>query len=216
MIRAFHHYFSARKLTLFLVETSAIAVASWVGAALTVLAAAPARGGLQVHEALPGLAATSLALVGTFQLGMYLNDLYDLRIANEDRTRGVRVLRAVGIAALTLAVMMIAGRFTPPEGALLGGAVGAIIGMVLVRAALRGVVGDPDRILIVGNGQRARWLSRMVLEQGEHGFEVCGMVAPRGEPIDEIAARLNASYVVLASEDPRGSGWAHRRRVTPV
>jgi sugar transferase (PEP-CTERM system associated) len=216
MIRAFHHYFSSRKLALFLVETSAIAIASWIGAAVTALAAAPARGGLQVGEALPALAATALAFVATFQLAIYLSDLYDLRVATEDRSRGVRVLRAVGIAALMMGLTMMASRFNPPEGALLGGATGAILGTVLVRIGLRGVVGEPERILIVGNGKRARWLAKAAVEQGEFGFEVCGMIEPRRdsnrgsgeERIDEIAARLDAQYVVLASEDPRGSGWS--------
>ncbi len=195
MIRAFHHYFSSRKLALFLVETSAIAIASWIGAAVTALAAVPARGGLQVGEALPALATTALAFVATFQLAMYFSDLYDLRVATEDRSRGVRVLRAVGIAALMMGLTMMA---------------------VLVRIGLRGVVGEPERILIVGNGKRARWLAKAAVEQGEFGFEVCGMIDPRrdsndgsGEQtIDEIAARLDTQYVVLASEDPRGSGWS--------
>src|SRR5713226_4577014 len=184
MIRAFHHYFSSRKLALFLVETSAIAIASWIGAAVTALAAVPARGGLQVAEALPALATTALAFVATFQLAMYFSDLYDLRVATEDRSRGVRVLRAVGIAALMMGLTMMASRFNPPEGALLGGAAGAIFGIVLVRIGLRGVVGEPERILIVGNGKRARWLAKAAVEQGEFGFEVCGMIDPRRDSND--------------------------------
>jgi len=215
MLRVFHHYFSGRKLSLFLTETFAIAMACAAGAVLLARTLAPPG---QAIPALPvswtALALVALGFVVSFQFAFYLLDLYDLRVAGADRGRGDRLLKAVGAAAVVLGIAMIVAPLKLPAGTLLGGAVGALVGTVAVRGALRAVVGDPARVLIVGNGVKARSVARMVEEHGEDLFTVCALVeAPRvgaeatGEALEATAERLRADYVVMALDEPRGFQW---------
>lgn len=209
MIRVFHHYFSGRKLLLFLAETLAIAFACLVGGwffAFVLLRSHPAGPALG-SVALGRLAVLSVAFVCTFQFALYLVDLYDLRIAGEDRVRGMRVLKAVGVAAIAMGVVSALFPLHLPSGTLLGGAMGAVAGTLLVRAGMPSVVGEPARVLIVGRGAKARWLARAIEDDAESGFSICGFVdPPEGDPSDAaedlsaVAARHGARYVVAATE----------------
>jgi sugar transferase (PEP-CTERM system associated) len=215
MIRAFHHYVSARKLAFFLVETSAIAIASWLGAALTSLTLAHPQSPVSLPQDLRHLTGLTVGFVLCFQAALYITDLYNLRVAREDRHRGIRILRAAGLAAVAMAFSSLLLHLKPPDGLLFGGAVGAMAGTVLVRTAFRAVVGDPTRILIVGRGRRARWLSKLLEQQGEEVFQVCGMIEPRQhegpctvhEPLEAASQRLRADYVVMACDEARGAAW---------
>jgi len=99
-----------------------------------------------------------------------------------------------------------------PPGALLGGAMGALAATLVVRASLRAVVGKPSRVLVVGEGLKALAVVSAVEQGGEGSFQVVATVAPRPEeegcdPVDVLAERLGARFVVLASDDTRGTGW---------
>ena len=85
MLRVFHHYFSAKKLTFFLAESSAIALACVLGAAGCAWMFAPSGMRPPLLTLLPTLLVLSAAFVFAFQFTMYLLDLYDLRVAAEDR-----------------------------------------------------------------------------------------------------------------------------------
>jgi len=220
VLRVFHHYFSSRKLTLFLIEGAAIALACVLGAMACARILAPVDGGL----ALAGSSATGMLLLGatfvpTFQFSLYLMDLYDLRVAAEDRGRGSRLLKAAGVTtALVGVLMLVAPAVLPvhlPPGALLGGAVGALVGTLAVRYSLRAVVGTPSRVLIVGDGLKARSAATAIEQGGEDSFHVVALVDPRRlragatepEPINVTAARLKADFVVQAADDMRGAHW---------
>lgn len=214
MLRVFHHYFSGRKLSFFLAETVAIAVAGTAGAMLLARTLAPPGAQQTLKAAGPLIALVTLGFVVTFQFAMYLLDLYDLRVAGEDRGRGHRLLKAVGLAVAVVGLGMMLAPLRVPSGALFGGALGALAGTLAVRGAMRTLVGEPARVLIVGTGAKARSVARMVEEQGDGSFVVCGTVDPprvgleaSGEPLDEAAARLGAEYVVMALDEPRGARW---------
>ncbi len=211
MIRVFHHYFSGRKLLLFVVETMAIAVACLAGASFFAFVVARSRDPAQVLGSVgpARLLILSVAFVCTFQFTLYLLDLYDLRIAGEDRARGMRVLKAVGVAAVAMGGVAALFPFHLPGGTLLGGAMGAVAGTLLVRAGMPSVVGEPARVLILGRGAKARWLARAIGEDAENAFVIGGFVDPPseelpgsgGEGLPQVAAQHGARYVVSAVEE---------------
>ncbi|MBN1204516.1 MAG: sugar transferase [Myxococcaceae bacterium] len=214
MLRVFHHYFSAKKLTFFLAESSAIALACVLGAAGCAWMVAPESTRPPLLELVPRLLGLSAAFVLTFQFTLYLLDLYDLRVAAEDRQRGYRFLKAAGITtALVGAGMLAVALLYPvrlPPGTLLGGAMGALAGTLTVRAAIRAVLGAPSAVLLIGDGAKARAVLKAIEEGGEGSYRVVAMVDPRRDevgPLDELAARLNAEYVVQATDDMRGANW---------
>ena len=205
MLRVFHHYVSKRKLTLFAAEGTAIGLAGAAGAALLAQASA-------VPPATPiplvMLFGLSIAIAVAFQFTLYLSDLYDFRVAREDRSRGARLLKAAGAAALAVAGVAAVFRLTAPTGTLLGAAAGAVAGALAIRGGIAPLVSRPSRVLVVGIGQRARGLVNAVEQDGEGAFEVVGFAdLPRdrdGETVDAAAARLHADFVVLAADDARG------------
>nr|WP_211194639.1 sugar transferase [Pyxidicoccus fallax] len=213
VLRVFHHYFSAKKLTFFLAESSAIALACVMGAAACAALFAPAGTQPPLSEMWPTLLGLGAAFVVTFQFTLYLLDLYDLRIAAEDRERGYRFLKAAGVTAMVAGgVMLVVPLVLPvalPPGTLLGGAMGALAGTLMVRVSIRALVGAPDTVLLVGDGLKARAVASAIEAGGEGSYRVVGMVDPRkaNEPLEQLASRLNASYVVQAADDMRGANW---------
>jgi len=213
VLRVFHHYFSAKKLTFFLAESSAIALACVMGAAACAALFAPAGTQPPLSEMWPILLGLGAGFVVTFQFTLYLLDLYDLRVAAEDRVRGYRFLKAAGVTAMmaggVMLVLPLALPLALPPGMLLGGAMGALAGTVMVRVSIRALVGAPDRILLVGDGLKARAMVSAIDAGGEGSYRVVGMVDPRmsSEPLEKVAARLNAAYVVQAADDMRGANW---------
>ncbi len=211
MLRVFHHWFSARKLAFFVVDAVSIALGALFGAGLFTLASAPSNAPLVWPEGLPLFALFAVSWAGSFQFALYALDLYDLRVAGRDRSTGQRLLRASGIAVILIATVLFAIPQDLPSGALLGGALGAIVGSLLARSALPGLFGmaAPSRLLILGKGQRARAIAAAVAEQGDDLFEVCAFLDPQevassGEPLELIAARHRADYVVVACDEHRG------------
>ncbi|QSQ26999.1 sugar transferase [Pyxidicoccus parkwayensis] len=213
MLRVFHHYFSAKKLTFFLAESSAIALACVMGAAACAALFAPAGTQLPLSVMWPTLLGLGAAFVVTFQFTLYLLDLYDLRVAAEDRVRGYRFLKAAGVTAMVAGgVMLVVPLMLPvalPPGTLLGGAMGALAGTLTVRVSIRAVVGAPDTVLLVGDGLKARAVASAIEAGGEGSYRVVGLVDPRNtsEPLEKLASRLGASYVVQAADDMRGANW---------
>ncbi len=219
MLRVFHHYFSSRKLTLFVIEGAAIALACLLGAACVSRVLAPTNTHLSLAQSLPALLLLGATFVPTFQFALYLMDLYDLRVAAEDRGRGARLLKAAGVTTAVVGVLMLAAPTVLPvrlpPGALLGGAMGALGGTLLVRASLRAVVGVPSRVLIVGDGLKARAVASAIEQGCEDSFRVVALVDPRRavaegkqlEQVDALAERLGAEFVVQAADDMRGANW---------
>jgi exopolysaccharide biosynthesis polyprenyl glycosylphosphotransferase len=215
MIRVFHHYFSGKKLLFFVAESLAIASACVLGAAVVAMVVARPDASVRLlPRALPKLAVLSLAFVGVFQFALYLLDLYDLRVATEDRTRGIRILKAAGFALALMGMATLVLPFRMPGGTLMGGAMGAVLGALITRAGMRTVLGDPSNVLIVGRGAPARAVAQAIEDQGEDAFRVCAMIDPldsdrskTGDWIQSMAQRLRVGYVVAACDDPGGT-WA--------
>lgn len=212
MLRVFHHYISARKLGYFVAESATIALAAALGASIvsTVLRPATAQG-VAAPWAFLGLALLIVALV---QFALYLVDLYDLKVAVADRTRGERLLRASGAAVLVLAgLLAVISALVPgvlPGGALLGGSVGALGGLLAIRTAMPGLVGAAETVVIIGQGPAARAVARVLEEDGEDGWQPVALssaeaLQARGG-LEETVRSLDARHVVLALEDGAAEG----------
>jgi exopolysaccharide biosynthesis polyprenyl glycosylphosphotransferase len=207
MYRVFNHWVSSRKTLLFVAESAAITAACATGAVMLARAFAPSGTPSTAHrDVLAGglLLGLSLGFVGLYQAALYFLDLYDLRVAADDRSRGARLVRAVGVAAISMGVLLTLLRVRPPEGVVLGGAFGAFLGIVLARGALGTALARPSRVLIVGHGPRTHRLLEL-LDGAEETIDVAAVVdphrlAPGREVLLTVARRARAEAVVLATE----------------
>jgi exopolysaccharide biosynthesis polyprenyl glycosylphosphotransferase len=217
LVRVFNHWFSPRKAAYFLAEESVLVVALLAGASLGPVAAQASGDPAPLTPAVLRAALASLFFAGA----LYLGDLYDLHAAVRDRADGRRLLRALGVAAIALALADLALHLVLPgwvlRRSLVLAAAGGAFGVIIARALMPAVVGAPSRVLFLGAGQRARELARMVEREADGLWEVVGFVAPPGAreaiaappdllrdgPVDEVARRLRAQVVVVAMEDRR-------------
>ena len=204
MYRVFNHWVSGRKTLLFVAESAAIAAACATGSVMLARALAPGSVGSPPHPEVvtgPLLVLLSVGFVVLYQAALYFLDLYDLRVAAEDRTRGARLILALGLAVFSMAMLLTALRIRPPEGVVMGGAFGAIVGIIVARGVLGTALARPTRVLVVGHGPRAQRL----LERGEEATQVAAVVDPRRlapgrENLLEVARRARADAVILATE----------------
>ncbi len=218
MVRVFNHWFSPRKAAYFLAEEAVLVVALLAGAAFGPVAAQGGAATVPVAAAVSRAALASLFFAGA----LYLGDLYDLHAAVRDRADGRRLLRALGVAAIALALADVVLALVLPgwmlHRSLVLAAAGGAFGVIAARALMPAVVGSPTRVLMIGAGPRARDLARAVEREADGLFEVVGFALPpdaraeptavpehlvRTGPIDEVARRVRAQVVVVAMEDRR-------------
>jgi len=220
LVRVFNHWFSPRKAAYFLAEEAVLVVALLAGASLGPVAA---QGGGAATPVAPAVARAALASL-FFAGALYLGDLYDLHAAVRDRADGRRLLRALGVATIALALADVALATVLPgwmlHRSLVLAAAGGAFGVIAARALMPAVVGSPTRVLFLGAGLRARDLARAVEREADGLWEVVGFALPppggggggeiavaehlvRTGPVEEIARRLRAQVVVVAMEDRR-------------
>jgi hypothetical protein len=142
--------------------------------------------------------------VTLYQAALYFVDLYDLRVSTEDRARCARLIRALGFAVFGMAMALTLLGIRPPEGVVLGGAFGAILGVITARGLLGSALARPSRVLVVGRGPRAQRLLEP-LDGAEEAAQVAALVdarrlAPGKETLLEVARRARAEAVILATE----------------
>jgi len=219
LVRVFNHWFSPRKAVYFFAEETVLVLALLFGASLGPVAA---KAGGAVAPVGPAMLRAGLASL-IFAGALYLGDLYDLHAAVRDRTDGRRLLRALGVAAVALAVADSALQLLVLPGWMLQGSLvlsagGGTLGVVLARALMPAVVGAPNRVLILGTGARARELARAVEREADGLWEVVGFATPGGAggtpavdrarvrpgAVGALARGLRAQVVVVALEDRRG------------
>jgi exopolysaccharide biosynthesis polyprenyl glycosylphosphotransferase len=216
VVRVFNHWFSPRKAAYFFAEETVLVVALLAGASLGPVAA-QTTGGPPVTPAILRAALASLFFAGA----LYLGDLYDIHAAVRDRADGRRLLRALGVAAIALALADLALDLWLPgwmlHRSLVLAAAGGALGVIAARALMPAVVGAPTRVLFLGAGPRARDLARAV-EREAHGlWEVVAFAVPetsrapvaappdlvRRGAVEAIAREEKAKVVVVAMEDRR-------------
>ena len=165
------------------------------------------------------------ALAAVFCLAaFYLYDLYDFVVMHDRRELVLRLLQALGLAWIALAVMFYAlPQLMLGRGVSLIAMPLALFLMVAWRISIHWLLGHPnvgERILIVGSGETAIDLAREVLERRDAGYRIIGFVDDRPEMIGEsiinprliglpsqmadIVRRENVNRIVVAMGERRG------------
>ena len=139
-----------------------------------------------------------LLVLGVCQTALHYADLYDVRFVADTRDLMVRLLQAVGVSSIILAVIYfwfpnaIIGR-----GVFLFASIFIVIGVVAWRLVFSWVsrrAAPRERLLLVGTGSGAVELARELHErQQELGVEIVGFVDP--DPSRVGAAVINPGVV---------------------
>ncbi|MFS8084273.1 MAG: TIGR03013 family XrtA/PEP-CTERM system glycosyltransferase [Acidobacteriota bacterium] len=143
------------------------------------------------------------ALATVFCLAsFYLFDLYDFVVMHDRRELVLRLMQALGLAWVALAIMF----YAVPQ-VMIGRGVSfislplALLLMVAWRLAIHWVLGHPDlgeRILIVGSGPFAVEIARETLGRPDAGFRVVGFVD--SDPALVGKSLINPKVIGLTSE----------------
>jgi sugar transferase (PEP-CTERM system associated) len=143
------------------------------------------------------------ALATVFCLtSFYLFDLYDFVVMHDRRELVLRLMQALGLAWVALALMF----YAVPQ-VMIGRGVSfislplALLLMVAWRLAIHWVLGHPDlgeRILIVGSGPFAIEIARETLGRPDAGFRVIGFVDSDPELVGK--SLINPKVIGLTSE----------------
>ncbi len=255
MARFFNHSYPGRKAVLFCLEqgmilatalTGAAVAAALVGGSTAVEGTSPAvrvvgdgsaqmqlvarhfiatfgaAVWLRLRDAAPWALVTTAACAASF----YTADLYDLRRAVADRSRGGRrIFLSLAFVAALIAIRAVPG--TLEDRALaLGAVIAAALAVVALRSLLPAIVGAPIRVLIAGAGPTAVQLGQSLLADAEDRVDLVGFLplpgqeraVPRGLVLDgaeglaAAAHRAGAQWIVVAAEEERG-GFSSRELV---
>lgn len=189
--------FNARMLLLLLTEAMLI----FGGLVVAVYAR---LGALDAEDALiqrNGFYKAGLATVFCLA-SFYLFDLYDFVVMHDRRELVLRLMQALGLAWMALALMF----YAVPQ-VMIGRGVSfislplALLLMVAWRVAIHWVLGHPElgeRILIVGSGPFAIEIARETLGRPDAGFRVVGFVD--SDPALVGQSLINPKVIGLTSE----------------
>ncbi|MFN2481797.1 MAG: TIGR03013 family XrtA/PEP-CTERM system glycosyltransferase [Pyrinomonadaceae bacterium] len=130
------------------------------------------------------------ALVTVFCLGaFYLYDLYDFVVMNDRRELVLRLVQALGLAWVALALVFYAlPQLMIGRGVSLIALPLALALMVGWRVSIHWLTGHPligERILIVGSGDFAREIAREVLGRPDAGYRIVGFVDDKPELVGQ-------------------------------
>ena len=154
----------------------------------------------------------------------YLFDLYDFIVMHDRRELMLRLMQALGLAWIALAVSFYAyPRLMLGRGVSVIALPMALALMAGWRISIHWFLGHPDfgeRILIVGSGNLAVEVARQVLDRPDAGYRIVGFVGtdsellgkslinPRviglTEDLDEIVKREGIDRIVVAMGERRG------------
>ena len=143
------------------------------------------------------------ALATVFCLtSFYLFDLYDFFVMRDRRELVLRLLQALGLAWVALALMFYAlPQVMIGRGVTLISLPLALFFMVAWRLSIHWILGHPDlgeRILIVGSGPFAVEIAKETLQRKDAGFRVVGFVD--NDPALVGKSLINPKVIGLTSE----------------
>jgi len=132
----------------------------------------------------------------------YLYDLYDFVVMHDRRELVLRLIQALGLAWVALAIMMyLLPSLVIGRGVSLIALPMALALMVAWRVGAHWLLGHPnvgEKILIVGSGDAAVEVAREVLERRDAGYRIVGFVDNRPELVGK--SLVNPRVVGLTSE----------------
>lgn len=193
-------YVESRKLGFFVGE-QLVLFGAFLAAALL------AAHGLGVGADLVRVLVEAACATAALQLGLYLADLYDFKVAWQDAPRAGRLLKALGAVTIVcgLGALLIPGPSTAWAIAV-AGLGGACTVALAVRAALPEVgrvAALRARIFLVGLGaQAALELQREITRDGH--TEIVGAVSVDTAGLAARARARGADVIVVAVDDRRG------------
>lgn len=124
----------------------------------------------------PKAAFTTLLCITAF----YLYDLYDFAVIHDRRELVLRLVQALGLSWVALAMlMMIAPRMFIGRGVALISLPLTLVLMLVWRGSIHWLMGHPnvgERVLIVGSGDAAIDIARQVLARPDAGLRIVGFV----------------------------------------
>jgi sugar transferase (PEP-CTERM system associated) len=180
-MRVFNRYVSQRHLTVFAGELLVI-----FGS--TAFVAHVYRPGEDLGTAIWKVTVVT----GLCLLCLYYNDCYDLTVVRTSRELVIRLLQAVGMASILIALVYLAlPSLVVADGAFLSAAAMFLFGILVWRLAFSRIASlQPlgERILIVGTDATAQTLARQILAQEDFAYQIVGF-------IDEDPARVGESVV---------------------
>jgi sugar transferase (PEP-CTERM system associated) len=132
----------------------------------------------------------------------YLFDLYDFVVMHDRRELVLRLVQALGLAWMALALMFYAfPQLMIGRGVALLALPLALTLMVGWRLSIHWVLGHPDfgeRILIVGSGNLAVEVAREVLSRPDAGYRIVGFVGTHSELLGK--SLINPRVIAVTSE----------------
>lgn len=132
----------------------------------------------------------------------YLFDLYDFVVMHDRRELVLRLVQALGLAWMALALMFYAfPQLMIGRGVALLALPLALALMISWRVSIHWFLGHPDfgeRILIVGSGNLAVEVAREVLERPDAGYRIVGFVGTDSELLGK--SLINPRVIAVTSE----------------
>jgi len=192
--------FNSRTLLLIVAEAGLL-FGGVMAAAYLRLGSEEARGELVGEYGIYKAVLATLFCLGAF----YLYDLYDFVVMHDRRELVLRLVQALGLAWVVLAVVFyLMPQLMLGRGITLISLPLALTMMVAWRVSIHWLLGHPsvgERILIVGSGESAVEIAREVLERRDAGYRVIGFVDNRPELVGHSI--LNPRVLGLMSEMPQ-------------
>lgn len=165
-----------------------------------------------------------LAAMVVAQVAFYLFDLYDFKAIGQRSALPLRIMQALGLSAVALALLF----YAIPQMMLGRGVFALALALMLTtmtgwRAVATWLLGHPrlaERVLILGTDLPAIAIAREIMQRREHGYEVIGFVGqdfalvgqslinPRVigvmDDLEELVRRRRPDRIVVALSDRRG------------
>jgi sugar transferase (PEP-CTERM system associated) len=208
------------RTTLLLFAEAAVVFGAIVGAVYLRLGIEDAHDELMLRQGFLKAALATVFCLAAF----YLFDLYDFIVMHDRRELVLRLIQALGLGWIALALAF----YAFPQ-LMLGRGISLIalplaLGlMVTWRVSIHWLLGHPDfgeKILIVGSGNLAVEVAREMLERPDAGYRIAGFVGTDPEllgkslinprmigltsDLDEVVRRENIDRIIVAMGERRG------------
>jgi sugar transferase (PEP-CTERM system associated) len=208
------------RTSLLLLAEAAVVFGAILGAVYLRLGIEDAQHELVLRQGLFKAALATVFCLAAF----YLFDLYDFIIMHDRRELVLRLIQALGLAWIALAIAF----YAFPQ-LMLGRGISiialplALALMVGWRVSIHWLLGHPDfgeRILIVGSGSLAVEVAREMLDRPDAGYRIAGFVGTDAQllgkslinprviglttQLDEVVRRENIDRIVVAMGERRG------------
>lgn len=208
------------RTSLLLLAEAAVVFGAIVGAVYLRLGAEDSHVELMLRQGFLKAALATLFCLTAF----YLFDLYDFVVMHDRRELVLRLIQALGLAWVALALAFYAfPQLMLGRGISLIALPLALSLMVGWRISIHWLLGHPDfgeKILIVGSGSLAVEVAREMLERPDAGYRIAGFVGTDPEllgkslinprvigltsDLDEVVRRENIDRIIVAMGERRG------------